>query len=171
MVGEIRDIETAQIAVQAALTGHLILSTLHTNTAAGAVTRLLDMQVEPFLLSSVLVGVLAQRLVRRLCPHCREAFETDKALRKSLDIKAKQLFHARGCARCHDTGYSGRIALFAFLPITPQITKLILQGADTSAIEEAALAAGHRNLMAEGYAKAAQGLTTLEEVFRVSNGE
>ena len=171
MVGEIRDVETAQIAVQAALTGHMILSTLHTNTAAGAITRLLDMEVEPFLLSSVLAGVLAQRLVRRLCPHCREPFKPEKELRKSLGITGKAFFRATGCPACHGTGYSGRIALFAFLTITPDIARLIVQGADARAIEAAAQAAGHNNLLMEGFAKAEQGLTTIEEVLRVANGE
>ncbi len=176
MVGEIRDVETAQIAVQAALTGHMILSTLHTNTAAGAITRLIDMEVEPFLLSSVLAGVLAQRLVRRLCLHCREPFVPDDALLASLGIAAaptaKSHFHrATGCVACHGTGYSGRIALFDFLPVDDAIARLILKRADARQIEECASAAGQRTLLQEGYAKAAQGLTTIEEVLRVASGE
>ena len=176
MVGEIRDVETAQIAVQAALTGHMILSTLHTNTAAGAITRLIDMEVEPFLLSSVLAGVLAQRLVRRLCLHCREPFVPDEALLASLGIDAAALaasqFHrAAGCTGCHGTGYSGRIALFDFLPVDDAIARLILKRADARQIEECAAAAGQRSLLQEGYAKAAQGLTTIEEVLRVASGE
>lgn len=176
MVGEIRDVETAQIAVQAALTGHMILSTLHTNTAAGAITRLIDMEVEPFLLSSVLAGVLAQRLVRRLCMHCRVPFAPDEALLASLGIDAtvggENHFHrAAGCTACHGTGYSGRIALFDFLPVDDAIARLILKRADARQIEECASAAGHRSLLQEGYAKAAQGLTTIEEVLRVASGE
>jgi len=176
MVGEIRDVETAQIAVQAALTGHMILSTLHTNTAAGAITRLIDMEVEPFLLSSVLAGVLAQRLVRRLCLHCREPFTPDDALIASLGIdtaalEASQFFRATGCVACHGTGYSGRIALFDFLPVDDAIARLILKRADAREIEECASAAGQRTLLQEGYAKAAQGLTTIEEVLRVASGE
>ncbi len=176
MVGEIRDVETAQIAVQAALTGHMILSTLHTNTAAGAITRLIDMEVEPFLLSSVLAGVLAQRLVRRLCLQCRVSFVPDEALLTSLGIDAaagyESHFHrAAGCTACHGTGYSGRIALFDFLPVDEAIARLILKRADARQIEECANAAGHRSLLQEGFAKAAQGLTTIEEVLRVASGE
>jgi general secretion pathway protein E len=176
MVGEIRDVETAQIAVQAALTGHMILSTLHTNTAAGAITRLIDMEVEPFLLSSVLAGVLAQRLVRRLCLHCREPFVPDDALLVSLGIagaapETNNFHRATGCVACHGTGYSGRIALFDFLPVDDAIARLILKRADARQIEECASAAGQRTLLQEGYAKAAQGLTTIEEVLRVASGE
>jgi len=162
--------------VQAALTGHMILSTLHTNTSAGAITRLIDMEVEPFLLSSVLAGVLAQRLVRRLCLHCRVPFVPDEALLASLGIDAaaggENHFHrAAGCTACHGTGYSGRIALFDFLPVDDAIARLILKRADARQIEECASAAGHRSLLQEGYAKAAQGLTTIEEVLRVASGE
>ena len=171
MVGEIRDPETAAIAVQAALTGHLILSTLHTNTAAGAVTRLLDMEVEPFLLGSVLTGVLAQRLVRRLCPSCREPFVPDAALIRSVGIKADELYRAVGCKACHFTGYAGRVALFEFLPIGEGIGRLILKRADARAIEEQGRSEGHPSLLADGFAKAASGLTTVEEVLRVANGE
>lgn len=176
MVGEIRDTETAQIAVQAALTGHMILSTLHTNTAAGAITRLIDMDVEPFLLSSVLAGVLAQRLVRRLCLQCRVPFVPDEALLATLGLDAAATqagdFHrAAGCTACHGTGYSGRIAVFDFLPVDDAIARLILKRADARQIEECANAAGHRSLLQEGFAKAAQGLTTIEEVLRVASGE
>lgn len=176
MVGEIRDTETAQIAVQAALTGHMILSTLHTNTAAGAITRLIDMDVEPFLLSSVLAGVLAQRLVRRLCLQCRVPFVPDEALLATLGLDAAAAedghFHrAVGCTACHGTGYSGRIAVFDFLPVDDAIARLILKRADARQIEECANAAGHRSLLQEGFAKAAQGLTTIEEVLRVASGE
>jgi len=179
MVGEIRDIETAQIAVQAALTGHMILSTLHTNTAAGAITRLIDMEVEPFLLSSVLTGVLAQRLVRRLCLHCRQPFTPDETLRQSLGqplgqlprVDTAQLYRATGCVACHGTGYNGRIALFDFLPINDDIARLILKHADARQIEDCAKAAGHRSLIEEGYITAAQGLTSIEEVLRVAISE
>ena len=171
MVGEIRDVETAQIAVQAALTGHMILSTLHTNTAAGAMTRLMDMEVEPFLLSSVLTGIMAQRLVRRLCLYCREAYTPEPVLLNTMPIAADVLYRATGCVGCHGTGYSGRIALFEFLPVTETVAKLILRRADAREIEDAARAQGHRSLMDEGYAKAAQGLTSIEEVMRVTIGE
>ena len=174
MVGEIRDAETAQIAVQAALTGHMILSTLHTNTAAGAVTRLLDMGVEPFLLSSVLTGVLAQRLVRRLCPHCREPYEADPALLERLAIAAisaqdRRFYRPVGCPRCKGSGYAGRMAVFEFIRIDRDIAGLILQRADTRAIADAAARAGFGTLRGDGIAKARQGLTALEEVLRVAS--
>ncbi len=176
MVGEIRDTETAEIAVQAALTGHMILSTLHTNTAAGAIGRLIDMKVEPFLLASVLAGVLAQRLVRRLCPACKEAYVPEKAVRHDLDLPRKTLFYRPiGCPACQGTGYRGRIAVFEFLPVDDAIARLILARADARAIEQAAAAGGatggRRSLMHDGYAKAAQGLTSIEEVLRVAAGE
>ena len=174
MVGEIRDTETAQIAVQAALTGHMILSTLHTNTAAGAVTRLLDMGVEPFLLSSVLTGVLAQRLVRRLCPHCREPYEADPALLERLEIAAhgheSHIFHRPvGCPRCKNSGYAGRMAVFEFIRIDRDMAALILHRADTRTIAEAAARAGFGTLRGDGIAKARLGLTALEEVLRVAS--
>lgn len=171
MVGEIRDSETARIAVQAALTGHMILSTLHTNTAAGAVTRLLDMGTEPFLLGSVLTGVLAQRLVRRLCTACREPVATDKALRKVMGLKVETVFRPVGCPACNGTGYSGRVAVFEYLQVTDEIARLIVRNADTRQIEEAAQAAGQRSLVHDGYAKVAAGLTSVAEVLRVGSGE
>ena len=174
MVGEIRDTETAQIAVQAALTGHMILSTLHTNTAAGAVTRLLDMGVEPFLLSSVLTGVLAQRLVRRLCTECRQAYTPDPAtvavLHESLgQLPPARLYHAPGCARCGGSGYAGRIALLEFLIVDDAIARLILERADTRAITAVAGERAMRTLVGDGIAKAAAGLTTIEEVLKIAS--
>jgi general secretion pathway protein E len=174
MVGEIRDTETAQIAVQAALTGHMILSTLHTNTAAGAVTRLLDMGVEPFLLSSVLTGVLAQRLVRRLCSHCREPYEADPALLQRLGItvhaaECHTFYRPVGCPQCKGSGYAGRTAVFEFIRIDREMAGLILCRADTRAIAAAAARAGSGTLRADGIAKARAGLTTLEEVLRVAS--
>ncbi len=171
MVGEIRDSETARIAVQAALTGHMILSTLHTNTAAGAVTRLLDMGTEPFLLGSVLTGVLAQRLVRRLCMVCREPVATDKPLRKATGIKVDTIYRPRGCPSCSGTGYAGRVAVFEYLPVTDEIARLIVKNANTHQIEDAAHEAGHRSLVHDGYAKVAAGLTSVAEVLRVGSGE
>lgn len=186
MVGEIRDTETAQIAVQAALTGHMLLSTLHTNSASGAVTRLLDMDVEPFLLSSVLSGVLAQRLVRRLCVECREPYDAPSELLHDLGLAGKgkgknkdkdkardrdapgRFFHARGCDACGGQGYAGRVGLFEFLSVDDAIARLILRRADTREIAAAAMAAGMRTLWQDGLAKAAAGLTTLEEAARVA---
>ncbi len=171
MVGEIRDGETAEIAVQAALTGHMILSTLHTNTAAGAIGRLIDMKVEPFLLASVLAGVLAQRLVRRLCPACREPWVPEKTARHDLDLPKKTTFYrAVGCPACQGTGYHGRLALFEFLPVTAEVARTILTRADARAIEAAA-ADSCRSLRADGLAKAAAGLTSLEEVLSVTGSE
>ncbi|MGI9375005.1 MAG: GspE/PulE family protein [Tsuneonella suprasediminis] len=176
MVGEIRDTETAQIAVQAALTGHMILSTLHTNTAAGAVSRLLDMGVEPFLLGSVLTGVLAQRLVRRLCMHCRRPHAVGEAIPELLAPLLQApgtgaLFHAQGCEQCNGSGYAGRVAILEFLRVDETVARLILHSADTPDIQAAGEAGGMRSLLADGAAKAAAGLTTLEEVLRVGSGE
>lgn len=180
MVGEIRDGETAQIAVQAALTGHMILSTLHTNTAAGAVTRLLDMGVEPFLLASVLNAVLAQRLVRRLCPECREPYRADKAVLARLGLSRKdhdedgdwrQFFRPVGCPACRGSGFAGRMAVFEFIRIDRTIAGLILQASDARAIADAAAHAGCGSLRGDGIAKARLGLTTLEEVLRVASEE
>jgi general secretion pathway protein E len=171
MVGEIRDRETAEIAVQAALTGHMILSTLHTNTAPGAVTRLLDMGVEPLLLSSVLTAVIAQRLVRRLCSDCRESHAIDDALkplflRESLPVPL-HLYRPVGCATCNGSGYAGRIAIFELLLIDKEISALILARSDTRAITVAAAAKAMRPLLADGLRRAAEGLTSIEEVLRV----
>lgn len=170
MVGEIRDRETAEIAVQAALTGHMILSTLHTNTAAGAVTRLLDMEVEPFLLGSVLAGVLAQRLVRRLCPHCRAPFEVESGMALALGLpEGRHVFHrAVGCAECSGSGYQGRVALLEFIKIDEAVTRMILTRADTGEIARVATERGNQSLMQDGLAKAGRGLTTIEEVLRVA---
>ncbi|MFM6830851.1 MAG: GspE/PulE family protein, partial [Novosphingobium sp.] len=175
MVGEIRDPETALIAVQAALTGHLILSTLHTNTAAGAVSRLVDMGVEPFLLSSVLRGVLAQRLVRRLCGECKVPYDASAALAEiahgaripGLSGYCRPI----GCDACGGTGYAGRVAVLEFLPVDDVVGKLILCGSDTRTISDAARAGGMTSLFEDGLAKAAQGLTTIEEVLRAAQAE
>ena len=173
MVGEIRDGETAQIAVQAALTGHMILSTLHTNSAAGAVTRLNDMGVEPFLLGSVLSGVLAQRLVRRLCSSCRAPYEASDELLSDLGLigeadAGRTFHHAVGCEACGQSGYAGRIGLFEFLEIDETVSRLILHRADTRDIAAAGAKAGMRSLWRDGVAKARLGLTTLEEAARVA---
>ena len=171
MVGEIRDSETASIAVQAALTGHMILSTLHTNTAAGAVTRLLDMGVEPFLLSSVLTAVVAQRLVRRLCGHCSEVYEPDGSVLRTLRLASGEGVFRRsvGCARCGGSGFKGRVAVTELLIVDDAIARLIVQGADMREIADTAEAAGMRPLLADGLHKAAAGLTTIEEALRVAS--
>ena len=170
MVGEIRDIETAQVAVQAALTGHMILSTLHTNSAASALTRLLDMGVEPFLITSTLNAVLGQRLVRRLCPACRQPYST-----AGLDLglgaagqEVRTLYRAHGCEACGGSGFLGRIAILELLVVNEAITRLVMARAEAAEVEGAAIRDGMRSMLADGIAKAAAGLTTLEEVLRVT---
>ncbi len=177
MVGEIRDLETAQIAVQAALTGHLVLSTLHTNSAAAAITRLRDMGVEDYLLTAVLRGVLAQRLVRRLCPECRAPFEAPPALVERFALQGRTearpitLFHARGCPHCRGTGYRGRQAIAEFLVPDAAIERLIFARTDHGAIERAAVEGGMVTLFDAGIEAALAGSTTLEEVARSIRAE
>ena len=168
MVGEIRDQETAQIAIQAALTGHLVLSTLHTNDAPSTVTRLIDMGVAPFLVASTVQGILAQRLVRKICPNCRitdNSSEEERAFLGEPDIP--QVIRSNGCDTCHGSGYFGRIGLFELLPITEPIRKLIVAKASAAAIRQAALAEGMRSLRDDGKLKIREGLTTMAEVLRV----
>jgi type IV pilus assembly protein PilB len=172
MVGEIRDRETAQIAVEAALTGHLVLSTLHTNDAPSAVTRLVELGVEPFLVSSSLDCVVAQRLARKLCELCREAYEPDTDHLKTAGFpvgsaKKYSFFKPKGCEHCSQTGYRGRIAIQEVMPITEEIEALILDRASSTEIEKLALEQGMTTLRADGFAKASMGLTSIEEVLRV----
>jgi general secretion pathway protein E len=177
MVGEIRDAETAEIAVQAALTGHLVFSTLHTNDAAGAISRLLEMGVQDYLLSSSLLGVLAQRLVRRLCLACRkevpftgfDASEPD--LTMSQSDSPQTVWDAVGCNACSGTGYLGRVGLYELLPVTSEITKIIVQRADASSIRNLAVQQGMRLLRDDGWEKVRHGVTTLAEVLRVTREE
>jgi general secretion pathway protein E len=170
MVGEVRDLETAQVAIQSALTGHAILSTLHTNTAASAITRLLDMGVEPFLITSTLNAVLAQRLVRRLCAHCREPYRPSADTLAAMGTVADDavLYHPRGCEACGHTGFSGRIAVLELLVPNEDIIRLALKRAEARDIERAALDAGMRSMTGDGFAKARAGLTTIEEILRVT---
>jgi len=172
MVGEIRDLETAQVAVQASLTGHAILSTLHTNSAASAVTRLMDMGVEPYLIASTLNGVLAQRLVRRLCPHCRVAHPANEATLMGLGLDARPssglLYAPRGCEHCGHTGFRGRAAILEFLEVNDDIRRLIVDRAEAGDIQRAALAGSMRSMMSDGVQKAGEGVTTLDEVLRVT---
>ncbi len=172
MVGEMRDLETAQIAVQAALTGHLVLSTLHTNSAAATVTRLLDMGVEDYLVTSTVNGVLAQRLVRKLCPHCREPYRVLPALASELglDMAAGEavLYRAKGCEECLGSGYFGRVAVLEFLPLTDELRALVHARATAQKIQEAATEAGMISMYHDGLRKAQQGVTSLEEVIRVT---
>ena len=176
MVGEIRDSETANIAIQAAMTGHLVLSTLHTNTAVGAISRLLEMGIEPFLLSSALIGVQAQRLVRRICPHCREIcdpnIESFEAFFRDIGIqidKSQSFFRGKGCENCRSTGYSGRISLMEVLPLNDTIKKLVAGSEPVNVIQKAAVEEGMRTLLYDGWLKIKKGVTTIEEIMRVIN--
>ena len=177
MVGEIRDFETAEIAVQAALTGHLVFSTLHTNDASGAVSRLLEMGVQDYLLASSLLGVLAQRLVRRLCLSCRRETPFSNLRSQISDLRfqngdqPRTLWEANGCDSCAGTGYIGRVGIFELLPATPEICKLIVQRADAGSIRSLALTQGVRLLREDGWQKARAGVTTLAEVLRVTREE
>jgi len=171
MVGEIRDVETAEIAVQASLTGHLVLSTLHTNTAIGAVTRLQDMGVEPFLLSSSLVAVMAQRLVRLLCTDCRESAEATSAERELLGIEkedAIDLYHAKGCTKCNLTGYRGRTGIYELIEVDEALRTAIHEGVGEQAMLEIARRS-YPGIQADGRRRILAGETTLEEVLRVTS--
>jgi general secretion pathway protein E len=171
MVGEIRDLETAQIAIQAALTGHLVLSTVHTNNAAGTITRLLDMGVEDYLLTSTLNAIVAQRLVRRLCARCREPYVPLPGLRAQIGLDPAEevtFHHPRGCASCNGTGFFGRIGINEVLVISDAVRQQILQRAEASALQRAALEAGMRPMFQDGIAKVVEGVTTVEEVLRVT---
>ena len=173
MVGEIRDQETADIAVQASLTGHLVLSTLHTNSAVGAVTRLVDMGVEPFLLSSSLLGVLAQRLVRVLCTHCREARPADEAECNLLGLDAQShplIFHAKGCAECHQQGYRGRTGIYELVIFDDKMRTLVHNGVGEQELLRHARSLGP-SIRDDGRRKVLEGVTTLEEVLRVTRDD
>ena len=175
MVGEIRDFETAEIAIRAALTGHQVFSTLHTNDSTGAVTRLLDMGVEAFLISSSLEGVLAQRLVRRICPQCRVETPVTAAIAGKLETLGaraleKTYFNGKGCDECRGTGYRGRVGIFELLQITPRLKELILQKRSNAELK----ATAHKSMLTmhqDALQKAAEGITSLEEIIRVSSGD
>jgi type II secretory ATPase GspE/PulE/Tfp pilus assembly ATPase PilB-like protein len=175
MVGEIRDFETAEIAIRAALTGHQVFSTLHTNDSTGAVTRLIDMGVEAFLISSALEGVLAQRLVRRICSHCRAEYAVTAAMRHQLEALGNRkidsvFYRGTGCEECRGTGYRGRVGIFELLPVTTELRELILQkrsNAELKAAAQKSMITMHQDALQ----KAAAGMTTLEEILRVSSGD
>ena len=174
MVGEIRDLETAEIAIQAALTGHLVFSTLHTNDASSAVTRLQDMGCEPYLFSSVLNGVLAQRLVRRICQGCRVPKPAEAAELVALGVAstgAEELFHGKGCDECRGTGYRGRTGIYELLRVTESIRSLIVRKAPAAEIRREAVAHGMVTLREDGWARARAGLTTVAEILRVTEDE
>ena len=174
LVGEIRDIETAGIAIQSALTGHLVFSTLHTNDAAGAVTRLKDLGVEPYLIASSVNAIIAQRLVRILCPHCRQPHVLTSDDEKTIhtngrgDLPGRQVYKPQGCSQCFDTGYSGRQAIFEILEPDDEIRHLILQTSDTGKIREVAIKKGMTTLRNDGMTKVLQGITSIQEVLRVA---
>ena len=174
MIGEMRDLETAKIAVQSALTGHLVLSTLHTNDAAGGITRLLDMGLEEYLLTSTVNGILAQRLVRKLCPECKVGAIADPEIIKSLRLHRFApegdivLYKPVGCSACAGMGYRGRLAIIEFLPMTDPIRKLIMAHEEAGAIQKLAVAEGMQTLYENGLVKVIQGITTLEEIMRVT---
>jgi type IV pilus assembly protein PilB len=175
MVGEIRDLETSEVAIQAALTGHLVLSTLHTNDAPEAITRLMDIGVEPYLISSSLVGILAQRLVRTICPSCKVSYEADPALLAQLgedSLKTKEpltLHRGKGCKNCKQSGYWGRMGIFELFFVNEKIKQLISEKASTQIIRQTAMEnCGMISLREDGLHKVLKGMTTLEEVDRVA---
>jgi len=175
MVGEIRDGETARISIEAALTGHFVLSTMHTNDAPGAITRLNEMGVEPFITGAAVSGVLAQRLARKLCPHCADPYEASVedliALRMAPEaaesLGGARLYHPVGCPRCSKTGYRGRIGLFQYLRMNDEIERLTAHKASRDEIEQAGMEAGMRSLWDDGLDKVLEGLTSVEELGRV----
>ena len=173
LIGEIRDIETAEIAIQSALTGHLVFSTLHTNDAPGAVTRLVDLGVEPYLITSSVNHVIAQRLVRVLCSHCREEFTLSHEDLSSFQstnglAPGQKVFKPKGCPKCFNTGYLGRQAIMEILPLDEELKSMILKTSDANLIKEAAIRKGMKTLRGDGLTKVAQGITSLREVLRVT---
>jgi general secretion pathway protein E len=177
MVGEIRDLETAEMAVQAALTGHLVLSTLHTNDAPSAVTRLLELGVAPYLLNSTINGVMAQRLVRTLCPHCKKKIELNRAedltswdalVAPWKSNRPPSVFKPVGCLECRMTGYIGRVGIYETLLYSGAVKELVIAGADNERIRESAFKEGMKPLRISGAMKVATGLTTIEEVLKVA---
>jgi len=169
MVGEIRDLETAEVAVQAALTGHLVFSTLHTNDAASAITRLHDMGIEDFLISSSVIGILAQRLVRLICPECKEEYLPKPELIEKFYTKT--LLKGKGCENCNYSGFKGRTGIFELLIVTDEIQELILQKVNANKIKEQAIKSGMKIMHDDGFQKIQRGLTTIEEVLRVVQEE
>jgi general secretion pathway protein E len=174
MIGEIRDLETAEIAIQASLTGHLVLSTLHTNDSASAITRLIDMGIEPYLISSSVVAAMAQRLVRVICPHCKSPCGPHEQMTALLSGKDRQLldrgqfYRGTGCEDCIQTGYTGRTGILEMLVIDDEIKELTTKRAGSHVIKQAAVEKGMTTLRQDGLRKALAGETTLEEVYRVT---
>jgi type IV pilus assembly protein PilB len=192
MVGEIRDAETAGLGIQSALTGHTVLATLHTNNAAGVLPRLLDMDIEPFLIASTVNTVIGQRLVRRICPDCKEAYPGSLALNKAIkeaigsylpihgvarkndnynyanlpyqDEEKLTFYRGKGCEECHSTGYQGRIGIYEVFPVTPVMEKLLLTNSTSTEIQDAAVREGMITMRQDGFLKALEGITTVDEV-------
>jgi len=174
MVGEIRDFETAEIAIRASLTGHLVFSTLHTNDAPGALTRLIDMGAAPYLVASGIIGVLAQRLVRQICPQCKEPYTEDRETLVRLGLSTEnelKLYRGRGCDYCGGTGYYGRVGIFELLTMNNKIKELVMSQTPTNILKEAAREAGMKTLREDGLEKVLQGITTIAEVMRVTSDE
>jgi type IV pilus assembly protein PilB len=172
LVGEMRDAETVDVAIRAALTGHLVFSTLHTNDAVGAIPRLLDMEVNPSLMASTFIAVVGQRLVRKICPHCKEITMPEDSLLQLVGLnrekQEKTFYRGKGCMRCFQTGYRGRIGIFELLAVSPAVAQMITQRSSSQAILKKAREEGMTTMMEDGIQKAAQGVTTLDEVIRVA---
>ena len=168
MVGEIRDKETVEISIQAALTGHLVFSTLHTNDAVSALTRLLDMGVESFLISSSVMGILAQRLVRKVCEKCKESYKPSDEILKGIGKDIKKLFRGKGCNNCKDTGYKGRVGIFELLIINEEIRKMIIARASNDVIKRKAVEMGMKTLSDDGLEKVSKGITTIDEIIKIT---
>jgi general secretion pathway protein E len=176
MIGEIRDAETAEIAIHSALTGHLVFSTLHTNDAAGAVTRLLEMGMENYLISSSLLGIMAQRLVRVICPECKEAYTPEMGVMEELgvsqsEVKELPIFKGAGCEKCSHTGFRGRLGIYELLLMNDDIRELILDKAPSNVIKEKGRSQGMRTLREAGWQKVKSGISTVSEVLRVTQVE
>ncbi len=169
MIGEIRDRETAEIAVQASLTGHLVLSTIHTNDAATTVTRLVEMGIDRYLVASSLIGVVAQRLVRKVCPHCKTEVKIPEDLANSLNLKGSTMFKGKGCDKCRNTGYKGRIGVYEIISVDKDIRELIAENAPVDRIRDVAIEKGMRTMREYGAELVRQGITTVEEVLRVTS--
>ncbi len=174
MVGEIRDVETADISIRAAMTGHLVFSTLHTNDAVGGITRLLDMEVEPFLLASVVKAFIAQRLVRTSCPHCLEWVDYPKEYLAALGMPVEigtRFQKGAGCEQCRHTGYLGRLAIYEICVVTEGLKKMIMQKRDGGELKQCAIVEGMLTLRQDGLRRVAEGKTTIEEVLRVTQND
>jgi len=171
MVGEIRDLETAQIAIQASLTGHLVFTTVHTNDAPSTVARLLDLGLEPFLMTATIEGIVAQRLVRKICPHCKTEYEPTEEMLMELnlrpeDVGGKRFFYGKGCDKCNRSGYRGRLGIFEIMVFNDELRDLVMNNASTSVLREAARRAGMKTLRENGLAAIYDGITTIDEVSR-----